>query len=207
MADITMTTSVPSLRSSFVGQLTDFISERTSRKKRLTSANFIISPNTCLGLRRRSECGRTGRNRTRNTRFWRPVLYQLNYCPATYITTACLALFVVCVFAAGGAEFLQLHSGRVLAFVASSRIITILAIFASQYYNISHLSITGDYSMTLDTTPLPMVCPPSRIAKRKPCSIAIGVISVAVISTLSPGITILTPSGSSKEPVTSVVRK
>ena len=46
MADITNTTTVPSLRSSLVGQLTDFISERTSRKKRLTSANFIILPNT-----------------------------------------------------------------------------------------------------------------------------------------------------------------
>jgi len=41
IADITMTTIVPSLRSSLLGQLTDFISERTSRKKRLTVSNFI----------------------------------------------------------------------------------------------------------------------------------------------------------------------
>ena len=27
------------------------------------------------------ENGRAGRNRTRNRRFWRPVLYQLSYCP------------------------------------------------------------------------------------------------------------------------------
>ncbi len=57
------------------------------------------------------------------------------------------------------------------------------------------------------TTPAPTVRPPSRIANRSPSSIAIGVISVIVICTLSPGITISTPSGSSTFPVTSVVRK
>ena len=63
------------------------------------------------------------------------------------------------------------------------------------------------YSMTLATTPEPTVRPPSRIAKRRPCSIAIGVIRVISISMLSPGITISTPSGSLMVPVTSVVRK
>jgi hypothetical protein len=46
---------------------------------------------------------------------------------------------VVCVFPAGGAEFLQLHSVRVLAFVASRSIITIFAFFASKDDYISHL--------------------------------------------------------------------
>ena len=171
MADITITTTVPSLRSSLPGQLTDFISERTSRKKRFTFSNFIISPNTCI-----KRCGRTGRNRTRNPRFWRPVLYQLNYCPATLFFS--LALFVVCVFPAGGAELLQLHSVRMLAFVACGRIITVFALFASQDDYISHrLLPIFTYSIMLDTTPLPMVCPPSRIAKRSPCSIAMGVIN------------------------------
>ena len=45
------------------------------------------------------------------------------------------------------------------------------------------------------------------MAKRRPCSIAIGVISVTTIFTLSPGITISVPLGSSTAPVTSVVRK
>jgi len=57
------------------------------------------------------------------------------------------------------------------------------------------------------TTPAPTVRPPSRIAKRSSLSIAIGVISSTVISTLSPGITISVPSGSVATPVTSVVRK
>src|SRR5690606_8836569 len=65
----------------------------------------------------------------------------------------------------------------------------------------------NDYSMTLATTPAPTVRPPSRMAKRRPSSIAIGEISVTTILMLSPVITISSPSGSSTEPVTSVVRK
>ena len=64
-----------------------------------------------------------------------------------------------------------------------------------------------DYSIILATTPAPTVRPPSRIAKRRPSSIAIGAMRVTVICTLSPGMTISTPSGSSQAPVTSVVRK
>ena len=63
------------------------------------------------------------------------------------------------------------------------------------------------YSMMEVTTPAPTVRPPSRIAKRSSSSIAIGVISSTSICTLSPGITISTPSGSIADPVTSVVRK
>jgi hypothetical protein len=63
------------------------------------------------------------------------------------------------------------------------------------------------YFKILATTPAPTVRPPSRIAKRRPSSIAIGTSSVTSIDTLSPGITISVPSGSFTEPVTSVVRK
>lgn len=63
------------------------------------------------------------------------------------------------------------------------------------------------YSTMLETTPEATVRPPSRIAKRSPSSIAIGVISVISMRMLSPGITISTPSGSLIVPVTSVVRK
>ncbi len=64
-----------------------------------------------------------------------------------------------------------------------------------------------NYSRIEATTPDPTVLPPSRIAKRSPSSQAIGVISSTVISTLSPGRHISTPSGSSITPVTSVVLK
>ncbi len=66
---------------------------------------------------------------------------------------------------------------------------------------------SATYLMILDTTPAPTVRPPSRIAKRRPSSIATGLISVTTIFTLSPGITISTPSGSCTAPVMSVVRK
>ena len=63
------------------------------------------------------------------------------------------------------------------------------------------------YLRILATTPAPTVRPPSRIAKRRPSSIATGLISCTVIFTLSPGITISVPSGSVTAPVMSVVRK
>ena len=63
------------------------------------------------------------------------------------------------------------------------------------------------YSIISVTTPEPTVRPPSRIANRSCGSIAIGVISSTSICTLSPGITISTPSGRCAAPVTSVVRK
>ena len=63
------------------------------------------------------------------------------------------------------------------------------------------------YARMLDTTPEPTVLPPSRIAKRRPSSQAMGVMSSTVMSTLSPGRHISTPAGSSITPVTSVVLK
>ena len=63
------------------------------------------------------------------------------------------------------------------------------------------------YSMIVATRPDPTVRPPSRIAKRKPCSIATGWISSIDISTLSPGMHISVPSGKWQTPVTSVVLK
>ena len=51
--------------------------------------------------------------------------------------------------------------------------------------------------MIVATAPEPTVLPPSRIAKRRPCSIATLWISSTVISTLSPGMHISVPAGSS----------
>src|SRR5574340_667817 len=49
------------------------------------------------------------------------------------------------------------------------------------------------YSITLATTPAPTVRPPSRMANRKPSSIAISGTAATEIDTLSPGITISVP--------------
>src|SRR5215472_12909061 len=63
------------------------------------------------------------------------------------------------------------------------------------------------YFWILMTRPAPTVRPPSRIAKRRPSSMAIGWIRSTFISVLSPGSTISVPSGRCTTPVTSVVRK
>ena len=63
------------------------------------------------------------------------------------------------------------------------------------------------YLVIVPTTPAPTVRPPSRMAKRRPWSIAIGAMSLTPSVTLSPGMTISVPSGSWTSPVTSVVRK
>src|SRR5262245_30341505 len=73
-------------------------------------------------------------------------------------------------------------------------------------HGVCSLLVLG-YFRILVTRPAPTVRPPSRIANRRPSSIAIGLISSTVISTLSPGITISTPPGRLAVPVTSVVRK
>ena len=62
------------------------------------------------------------------------------------------------------------------------------------------------YAMISVIVPAPTVRPPSRIAKRRPFSMATGVISSISRLTLSPGITISVPPGKVATPVTSVVR-
>src|SRR5207244_6164924 len=64
----------------------------------------------------------------------------------------------------------------------------------------------GAHSRIFVTTPAPTVLPPSRMAKRRPSSRAIGLMSVTVRVPLWPAMTISVPAGSSADPVTSVVR-
>lgn len=112
-----------------------------------------------------------------------------------------------------------------LFLIFGCRIIPTLTFRTCQRYNITHnfpllyrtssqtptelpdSTVTHYYSTISATTPDPTVRPPSRTAKRNCFSIAIGVISSAEIETLSPGITISTPSGNLNDPVTSVVLK
>jgi len=64
-----------------------------------------------------------------------------------------------------------------------------------------------NYSIISVITPAPTVLPPSRMANRRPLSMAIGPMSSTLQVMLSPGITISTPSANVTTPVTSVVRK
>src|SRR5882672_5401222 len=88
------------------------------------------------------------------------------------------------------------------------RVVAVLTVPALQRNDFAHgliLSRSARYSMISVTAPAPTVWPPSRIANRKPFSNATGVINVTSQLTLSPGITISTPAGSFISPVTSVV--
>src|SRR5205085_9215987 len=64
-----------------------------------------------------------------------------------------------------------------------------------------------DYFKIFVTRPAPTVRPPSRMANRRPSSMAMGLPNSTVMTVLSPGMTISVPSGNVIDPVTSVVRK
>ena len=72
---------------------------------------------------------------------------------------------------------------------------------------ISEQNSVGDSLDDLGDTTGPTVRPPSRMAKPRPGSMAMGWISCTEISVVSPGMTMSVPSGSVMTPVTSVVRK
>ena len=78
---------------------------------------------------------------------------------------------------------------------------------ANRHY--AHVDCPGhaDYVKNMITGAAPTVRPPSRMAKRRPSSMAMGAMSLTVMLTLSPGMTISLSLGSSMAPVTSVVRK
>ena len=124
--------------------------------------------------------GTAGGTRTPNTRFWRPMLYQLNYCrfEANW----------------GHSVFSEVPRDSLGPARRSGR-------------EREPVLLEDDYLRISPTRPAPTVRPPSRMAKRMVGSMAIGVISSTSRFTLSPGITISTPSGSLMLPVTSVVRK
>ena len=158
---------------------------RTGHKSPPTMGRPEIPP-----IQKDESGGRGGRNRTINLRFWRPTLCQLSYTPTKN-------------------HWVSRGRSRKAA----------LSLTAPQQTDpccASKPEIGGPgptrdrpnyYAMILATTPAPTVLPPSRMAKRRPSSMAIGLISLTVIVTLSPGITISLPSGNSIAPVTSVVRK
>ena len=127
---------------------------------------------------------------------------------------------VASVATAETAELAELQPFRRRLFILRRNVVTMLAFRALQHNVIARHNSPSlknwarpkpqapkIYSMMSVIVPAPTVLPPSRMANRKPFSIAIGVMSVISIATLSPGITISTPSGKFATPVTSVVRK
>jgi len=143
---------------------------------------------------------------------------------ATKRPVGLLRLPVRGVLAAAPTEFLQFHAAGVVAAVLLRRIIALFAIYARQGNDRADIFLRGHtlqsalrpgepgrqrisfYAMILVMTPAPTVRPPSRMANLEPCSRATGMINVTSRLTLSPGMTISTPSGSLISPVTSMVR-
>jgi hypothetical protein len=141
-------------------------------------------------------------------RFWRPPLYHSSYWPVSKASTwrLCSSRFLMWrMSAAVVAKLFKLQPLRRGFLILCRRIVAVFAFRTFKSNNISHGR--PPYSIMSEIVPAPTVRPPSRIAKRKPFSIAIGVINLMVRFTLSPGITISVPSGNSATPVTSVVRK
>ena len=119
-----------------------------------------------------------------------------------------LILFMHPVAAAAATVFFKFKPVRRVLFVFCRHVIPLFALSALQNYVISrHFLKPLNYSTTSDTVPAPTVRPPSRIAKRRPFSMAIGAMSSISIWMLSPGMTISTPAGRCATPVTSVVLK
>jgi hypothetical protein len=178
MSERIRTNRVDSISSARVGQVTFPISVLTS--ERYVKSLFIMTP-SCVYLAR---FGRSGGTRTPNTRFWRPVLYQLSYRPP--------------LLPANASNLCWTHG----------RAAPVCALKGHPSLDSTDSANAGkDYSKIFATAPAPMVRPPSRIANRRPSSMAIGVMRSTAMVTLSPGITISTPSGNLIDPVTSVVRK
>ncbi len=121
---------------------------------------------------------------------------------------------VRCVFPAARAILAKLHPIRIVAAILLGGVISLLTIITLKSNDRANILFLGShsylptfsYSIILVTTPAPTVRPPSRMANLEPCSRATGTINSTVRLTLSPGITISTPSGRVMLPVTSIVR-
>ena len=127
---------------------------------------------------------------------------------------ASLHLFVRRVLPAELTELIPLQPVGIILFVLVGRIVPLLAEGTGHVNYFTHLALPQppddgyiNYARISVTTPEPTVLPPSRTAKRRPWSMAIGLINSAVTLTLSPGMTISTPGFNCTIPVTSVVRK
>jgi hypothetical protein len=132
-----------------------------------------------------------------------------------YQANAKLLCFAMhCMFFTARTVLAELKTVRIVATILLGRVVTFLTIIALQGNDRSNVLLFGChtnlptfyYSMILVTTPAPTVRPPSRMANFEPCSNATGTINSTVRFTLSPGITISTPSGKAMFPVTSIVR-
>ncbi len=148
------------------------------------------------------------------------MLYQLSYWPSrarfSLAPTKLLGFAMRSVFLATRTKLTKLKTIRIVTPILLGSVITLFAVIALKCNDRTNIFLLGSHSILptfflcyviiLVTTPAPTVKPPSRMANFEPCSNATGTINSTVRFTLSPGITISTPSGSVMLPVTSIVR-
>src|SRR5215217_1710112 len=229
---IMSTTVVLCLSWSRSGQVTRLSSPRTSLANLLGPVRkppplfcdcFLLDPAdprflpivSSHGFASRSRAGGT---RTPDLRFWRPLLYQLSYCPlstdstgspgapydgGTTGNTSVAGCDPGCSAGSSGCG----SSGACTRRKPALPIVAQLTSKSQERRLRRPRAPTARYSTISVTTPAPTVRPPSLMAKLSPSSIAIGLINSTFITVLSPGITISTPSSRRISPVTSVVRK
>ena len=163
---------------------------------------------------------RAGRIRTPNPRIWNPLLYHWSYCPIEIRKSNASNHFRGCSALDESRSSPSLGSDRIPQVRRRPPPVQVNPHNSSgsrrrryrgrarspSHGNDVQTSKTSRYLMILATTPAPTVRPPSRIAKRRPSSMAIAWISSTLTLALSPGMHISAPS-TSVLPVTSVVRK
>jgi len=132
----------------------------------------------------------------------------LSYWPSCSVHRRSYSLFRLsmrCVLPTPPTVLFHLETVGRLPLVLRRVVVPALTVGAGEDDDVSH--VAGLYSTISVMVPEPTVRPPSRIANRSPFSSATGVINSTDTDTLSPGITISTPSGRFATPVTSVVRR
>src|SRR5215208_2304339 len=231
-------TAVLCLSWSRSGQLTRLSSPRTSLTNLVGPAStpppllcgcccdFLLDPFAVAGPRFLpivsshgfASRSRAGGTRTHDLRFWRPLLYQLSYCPlstdstgspgapydgGTTGNTSVAGCDPGCSAGSSGCG----SSGACTRRKPALPIVAQLTSESQGRRRRRPRAPTVCYSTISVTTPAPTVLPPSLMAKFNPSSMAIGEINSTFITVLSPGITISTPSSRRISPVTSVVLK
>src|SRR3989440_11519786 len=141
---VTITTNVIVRNSAQLGQITLRSSPTMSSRLRMRPRRWVGegvvrctlfdlgSVGTALAMVVIPESGRGGATRTPDPRFWRPLLYQLSYTPVPVGANSIrrlpplLGLLVGGVFAAPGAELLDLQPVGIVLLVLDGRVIAFL---------------------------------------------------------------------------------
>ena len=187
-----------SLPPSFLFDFLFFLESKGSKRKSIAGKLFFCAFGGLANVQRKTDGSHTSR----------PFFVPRRMCENVFSTLIILSRYVFCFFSSRK-EIVPLlfFLEEKKSFPKRNRTPSKLHEKAGRSFLSGLLCFAFAYSRMSDTTPDATVRPPSRIAKRSPFSIAIGVISVISMRMLSPGMTISTPSGSLIVPVTSVVRK